>query len=497
MKKYSAFIVLILVCITLPFSADALTCPESGSGSSGLIKTQLSCQPTNPKCQYVSATVTIGGDDVAASCQSRKVDNPQPCYNKLYSVGVGGGASKEINCSQNLSNNASNNGGSLMETFGKLAGQLLQQMMGKQSSGGSSSGATPTGYETGTVNTATTDTVLNSLKTDSVSDINAGEIEGAANSNYDSLLDKFFDSNPPEVKETATKGSADQQPSENGEGGAGVPSGEDATKSRPAGIGSVRADESGALITVDVSGDSKNGVVGFFGSVGSTFSKATTPIGKLCSARPWSGSLVSKVIPETFFDGLCQRFGYTPGAPIAESDTAPMDTSAQERVMLSADRIRNARPSAPTRGITCEPGIIDLGSSATVKWSCGRAQLAQVSNFAPTENGDPAVVTPRTTTTYGIVCDDKVAAQCTVQVVNPRLTIWSEPKSTVLGTRATVFWNAQDVTSCTVDGPSFHETGVQGGASTVPITEATTYTMECQSISGATTTKDLIIDLAL
>jgi hypothetical protein len=84
-----------------------------------------------------------------------------------------------------------------------------------------------------------------------------------------------------------------------------------------------------------------------------------------------------------------------------------------------------------------------------------------------------------------------------VAVANPRVTIWSEPEEITLGTRATIFWYAEDVVDCSVDGPSFHETGIQGGASTVPITEATEFTASCQSLSGATTTKSFIADLAL
>lgn len=75
--------------------------------------------------------------------------------------------------------------------------------------------------------------------------------------------------------------------------------------------------------------------------------------------------------------------------------------------------------------------------------------------------------------------------------------IWAEPASVRLGTRTYLFWSSKNVVDCTVSGPNFTQRSLSGGASTVPISGPTTYTLSCTSPSGATTTDSVTVNLAL
>jgi hypothetical protein len=69
----------------------------------------------------------------------------------------------------------------------------------------------------------------------------------------------------------------------------------------------------------------------------------------------------------------------------------------------------------------------------------------------------------------------------TAPVLPPRVDIWAVPTSVPLGARTTIFWNTENVANCTETSPdgSFKQNSLSGGASTVPLTEATTYTISC------------------
>lgn len=62
--------------------------------------------------------------------------------------------------------------------------------------------------------------------------------------------------------------------------------------------------------------------------------------------------------------------------------------------------------------------------------------------------------------------------------------IWASPASVPLGTRTTIFWRATNAASCTVSGLNFNQSGIVGGAATVPILEATTFSVVCLNTLG-------------
>ncbi|OGG79732.1 hypothetical protein A3A39_04360 [Candidatus Kaiserbacteria bacterium RIFCSPLOWO2_01_FULL_54_13] len=81
----------------------------------------------------------------------------------------------------------------------------------------------------------------------------------------------------------------------------------------------------------------------------------------------------------------------------------------------------------------------------------------------------------------------------------PKVDIWAVPATVALYARASVFWNTKGVESCTIrsaDG-SFNESKLSGGAATVPLSSATTFTISCLTPDGKSLTDSVTVNLAI
>lgn len=92
---------------------------------------------------------------------------------------------------------------------------------------------------------------------------------------------------------------------------------------------------------------------------------------------------------------------------------------------------------------------------------------------------------------------ETVPAQASYAQTNGEVEIWAEPESVRLGTRTYIFWNSRNVVSCRAEGPSFVQTTLSGGASTVPITGPSTFSIECTTASGATVKDAVTVQIAI
>ncbi len=170
------------------------------------------------------------------------------------------------------------------------------------------------------------------------------------------------------------------------------------------------------------------------GFYGTTATTGASGVAKLCSNRPWASNFLSFIIPATFFDSLCSWRGYAVGKAAVTPPTP-----------------------APT-----------------------------TSTFKPT--------TVKTT-----VGGTKTGTATTTPAVEARVDIWASPSTVPLGARTSIFWNTQGVTECIETSPdgSFSHTSLKGGASTVPLTSATTFTISCIAPNGAPVTDSITVQMAL
>lgn len=88
-------------------------------------------------------------------------------------------------------------------------------------------------------------------------------------------------------------------------------------------------------------------------------------------------------------------------------------------------------------------------------------------------------------------------SQAPAQAVNPEVDIWANPSSVRLGTRTYIYWNSRDVVSCVEKGPSFEHNTLTGGASTVPLSDTTIFTIECLAADGRTVKDSVRVTISL
>lgn len=80
-----------------------------------------------------------------------------------------------------------------------------------------------------------------------------------------------------------------------------------------------------------------------------------------------------------------------------------------------------------------------------------------------------------------------------------KVQIWAVPASVPLNTRTSIFWSTSGVTQCTETSPdgSFNQSSLSGGAATVPILGATTFTISCIDSAGNPVTGFVTVNLSI
>lgn len=174
-------------------------------------------------------------------------------------------------------------------------------------------------------------------------------------------------------------------------------------------------------------------VAGFFG--GDTISeKVQGAVAGMCQKRPWAGSIISYVLPATFFDGLCTWRGYEVGEPPPDaSDVLP--------------------PAAPIAPITTQ-------TKTSIK----------TPPKSPPVQGQPKT----------------------------KVDIWAVPMTVSLGARASVFWNTTGVESCEITSSegNFDENKLSGGSATVPLTRSTTFRISCVTSDQINLTDEVTVSIS-
>ncbi|MBI5003817.1 hypothetical protein HZC00_01850 [Candidatus Kaiserbacteria bacterium] len=156
----------------------------------------------------------------------------------------------------------------------------------------------------------------------------------------------------------------------------------------------------------------------------------------LCRTRPWASSIFSKIVSVSYFDNLCTKNGYQVGGAAPVRTTAPVLTQT----------VVPAKKNTPATTTQSNPST------------------------------NPAATT-----------------------VPPHVQVWAVPAIVSIGSRTSVFWSARGVESCIVTSPdgSFHQSSLSGGASTVPLTSATTYSISCLTAGGTPATDYFTVKMAI
>ena len=94
---------------------------------------------------------------------------------------------------------------------------------------------------------------------------------------------------------------------------------------------------------------------------------------------------------------------------------------------------------------------------------------------------------------------EEAVQQKPVSTIKPEAHVWAVPARVSVGSRTSIFWNSKGVESCIVMSPdgSFSEVGFSGGASTVPLSGATIFTISCVVADSESVTDYVTVELAI
>src|SRR3989344_824200 len=173
----------------------------------------------------------------------------------------------------------------------------------------------------------------------------------------------------------------------------------------------------GDIVTTDTGGtiyassrDAANNVKvsGFFGA-DSFVGKMQGAVGNMCKTRPWNGSLLSRVIPESFFDGLCSWRGYQVGTPAPPPPPAASQPAPKNKAATTASATPQPPAGRPKVDIWAVPESVSLGLRASIFWSTKNVDSCAVSssggNFNESKLSGGAATVPLTNdTTFTISC---------------------------------------------------------------------------------------------
>ena len=162
-------------------------------------------------------------------------------------------------------------------------------------------------------------------------------------------------------------------------------------------------------------------------------------------------------------------------------------TGGVSQALSAAGRLCATRP--------WESGI--AGRSIAPSFFDGICKLSgyQVGVIAPTQSGQANGNNNAATAQNNNV--PRVNLVGTGSNVSPEADIWAEPASVRLGARTYIFWRAQGVISCASTGPNFSQNSLSGGASTVPISGPTTFSIECLTSASTTIRDSVTVQIAI
>lgn len=154
--------------------------------------------------------------------------------------------------------------------------------------------------------------------------------------------------------------------------------------------------------------------------------------------------------------------------------------------------ISTGAPAAPTVTFSANPTTISVGGSSTLAWTSANATSCTGTGFATAgATSGTASVSPGTTSDYQVACTGPggtTTKLATVTVLNPAVSISTNPDRGTAGDTVTVSWSATDVSACTVTGTNGFtgtctvSSGSCSGSKTVTLSVVpATYTISCDS----------------
>src|SRR3989344_5835370 len=173
--------------------------------------------------------------------------------------------------------------------------------------------------------------------------------------------------------------------------------------------GDIVVTDSGATIVAQARDPQANTeVAGFY--VSDTFgAKPQGIVAGMCQNRPWAGSIVSYVIPPSFFDSLCAWRGYQVGTPAPPAQPVIQQTTFAPTPTPTTSAPTTVSTVAPQVDIWAVPAKVPLGTRTSVFWNSAGVASCTISSpdgsfNENTLSGGAATVPLSGPTTFTISC---------------------------------------------------------------------------------------------
>jgi rare lipoprotein A len=239
-----------------------------------------------------------------------------------------------------------------------------------------------------------------------------------------------------------------------------------------------------------------NGVTGSSGGSGSTSAGSTSATG--------SSSTIPRSTPAVI--------GTTTNGTNTSNPSLPLTDAVLAQAQAQQSAVNTTNPNAPVQSIKdapptllCVPGVVEPNEQALVFWSCNDASTTarmSANTNEQCETGDKTsgvmCAHPATTTTYTLNCNKGTTAQCLIEVINPTLALITTPRSIVHGGTVDISWQSNDTQDCVLKSdtqPTFSRRGVSGDVVSHTLSQDTTFTLLCETRTGAIREKEITVDV--
>jgi len=210
----------------------------------------------------------------------------------------------------------------------------------------------------------------------------------------------------------------------------------------------------------------------------------------LALATFFFGNQTPFVSSEVAFTDTSPQGGKVVPASCPSNTHFPGECSYSEAAYYSEGGYYSEGSYAPSNpAFSCEPQQINQGQPVTLSWQCSDSTGSAGVNFSTggAVSGE-VTINPSVDTTYSIQCSNGGTATCSVDVLDPSISIDADPERVRSGETALITWSGVNVNTCVVRGPNdFYAESTAGSQESEEITEQSTFTLVCENDAGVLT----------
>ncbi len=159
-----------------------------------------------------------------------------------------------------------------------------------------------------------------------------------------------------------------------------------------------------------------------------------------------------------------------------------------------------------TPALLCVPDAVGANEPVIIMWACRDAAATTEGEGIDTDGATFGAtrVYPTEETTYTVTClndvdgVDDTAASCTVELPTVAAELSSSASSVGSGETVDLAWTSAQATNCALTSdrhPTYRRTGISGEVVSPPLTQTTTFTLSCETVTGAVIEDEVTVQI--